>query len=184
MDLEITNTFGQIGLNIDRAYLKLSQGVASLDISQETTHVGVETQLGNLTIDHKASLEDIGIYSALAIGPHYYEQYFNHGLESIGEMAADGDFMAMIERGHTVIDSIENKTAPSFQEVNIMYRRGAEIEYEPGGVRFGLQQGGVRLLSQPFPIEKTYQPGGVTAYMIQKGEVDIIYRGRKMDIGV
>lgn len=184
MELEITHTFGQIGVRSQRAYLKLSQGLASLDISQKITQVEVEAPLGELKIDSTVHLEDIGIYSSLAMGPRYYQKSWDHGYEAIGEMAADGDFLAMIERGHTIIDSVERKTAPPLKEAHIGFKRGAEIEYTFRGVRLYPKQGGMTLHSRPFYPEKTYHPGDVSVYLIQKGKVDIDVRGRRMDTAV
>lgn len=185
MDLEISHTFGQVGLRTNWPYLKISQGIGSLQISREDTLLEVETSLGRLEVDGTSTWEDIGLYKQPnAFEEHYCQKYFNHGLEAIGEIAADGDYIAMIERGHTIPEYIERKTAPSEKEIDIKYKRGAEIEYTPSLVQFHSQLGRLDIKSGSFKPEKTFKPGGISVYLVEEGNVEINYRGEKMDIVV
>ncbi len=185
MDLEISYTFGQVGLRTNWPHLKLSQGLGSLKISREDTLLEVEASMGRLEVDGTYSREDIGLYKQPnAFEEHYCQKYFNHGLEAIGEIAADGDYIAMIERGHTIPEYIKRKTAPSEKEIDIKYKRGAEIEYAPSLVKFHPQLGRLDIESTPFKPEKTFKPGEISVYLVEKGNAEINFRGEKMDIVV
>lgn len=184
MYLEITSTFSRLGSTIENPYLKLSQGPAHFQLTQDKPQLGVETQLGELEVDGTRAQADIGIYTALEIGNQYYQKYWDHGISAIGEMAADGDYLAMIERGHTIPQLSKAKSVPKEKEINIHFKRGAQINYIPGGVTFYPQPGRVTLATQPYRPEKTYQPGHVSFYLLQKGGVQIEVRGSRLDTAV
>lgn len=181
MELRIKNTFAQLGIDTKPAYLMISQGKTSLNVSKDEGHLGLRAKLGTLKVDGTLSREDIGLYTPMGIGHHYYGSYWDHGLKAIGEMAQDGDYLAMIERGHTISELVKRKTAPLIKEVQIAFRRGAEIEYEPGGVSFDPKVGKVMIDVKPFRPQKTYYPGSISTYLLEKGGVQIQVKGSRLD---
>lgn len=181
MYLEITNTFSRLGSTIEYPYLKLSQGLASFQLNQEKPELKIETHQGQLVVDGRVAQEDIGIYTPLEIGNRHYQKYWEHGLTAIGEMAADGDYLAMIERGHTIPHLVKERSTPAEKEINIHFKRGAQIMYTPGGVTFTPQLGRLSLVTKPYSPEKTFRPGQVSFYHLQRGGVQIQVRGERLD---
>lgn len=184
MDIAIDITFSKLGVNSTKPYLKLSQGLAPFQLTQEGPFVDIEIDQGELRVDGTVTREDIGIYSALKIGTTHYQKYWEHGLLAIGQMAADGDYLAMIERGHTIPDLVFEKSKPQEREVNIHFKRGPSIDFRPGGVTFHPIPGDLNLHTKPYQLKQTYEPGKVSSYLIQKGSVEIRYTGKRLDIAL
>ncbi len=181
MQLEIDFQRGILGLEIEAPRFQLSQGPASFQIRQSRAQLEIDSDLGSFRVESKDHYEDIGLYKPPALGEKAFHDSRQESLEAIASIARDGDYLASIEDGNTISSLYWMKSFEGDVEVNLGYKRGAEVEFLPGQLEMDYSRGELDLNTSPYQGEGSFEWGRVRAYLMQKPELEISLPGRNFD---
>lgn len=184
--LNISQQFARHGFDILKASVEMRAPLPEVSLRQPAASHTIDQGAGELIIDGEEARAALGIKTNMRLVTDMAQQGKQIALQVIGEIAAEGDQLAMIEKKVTIGQVAHQKwnagpmpiedTGPfSYDPVHIDYiphettiewnvHPNAEVEFTP----------------QPF--EYHYTPGGVDMYLSQKNWLSIDVKGQHLNI--
>jgi hypothetical protein len=184
MQLKVTNIHGQIGININDASLSIRQPPADMEITTKPAELNMETNQVKIKIDQSQCFSEAGLKDVFELTEEFAQRGREVALEAVGNIAGEGDRMAMIEnRADPFVEIATNKALPPPAEFNIalMPVSRPKIEFE-GGVYFNPQMGQVDIRVQINAPEISSTQPSLDIYLLQKPVFSFEFVGNTVDI--
>lgn len=183
--LKIEQTYGRIGLDIQKAQLSIQQPKAKVDMHQELPKIQIETTPLQIHIDQSDCWNEVGLKDFLTLTRDMAQESYLQGLEAIGAIAEAGNRLMRIEYGgNPVVEMATDISNPLSRDFNVDFlpKSRPKIEFTGGEVHFSAKGGEVELAVQPNkPIIEATNPK-VTSYMLQWPSINIEYLGNNLDM--
>lgn len=183
IDLQITQRFGKIGLDINDARYKLNQQEPDLQVKQIKPDVYVRTSDANLEIDYSPRLESMGIGGVwFMIGDlsNKCETEYQQNLETTVQT---GRQIGKIENNVSIGDVVFNAVAPPEYSVTLAPLAPIRISYLPAEVHSNAELGDVKYTADMGTVsiaEFTFP--SVHAFLEQKPYLEIKAVGQSVDL--
>lgn len=150
--LNIQQTYGQIGIDIQPAELSIQQPKATMEITIDKLDLGAHTEPLQVHIDQSECWAERGLKPFQMLNKELAQRSYQDGIEDIGKIAEDGDRMAAIENGgNPIADIAAEITNPPPDEYNIAMipTSRPKIEFTGGVVHFNVKPAKVNIDTHP-----------------------------------
>ncbi len=184
MALEIRQTYGQIGIETQRAWMNIRQIPPKAHIEQRPPEVIIDQKLPKVHIDQTQCFAESGLKPVLQLAREFYQEGLKAALEATGRIAEEGTRLLRIEDGGNPIADIAYERAYREYQFNMvqMPKSRPKIEWDMGYLNINWK-------INPAKIEwETYTtasfdviPHKVDIYMKQWPDIEIRYVGNNMD---
>lgn len=184
MALEIRQTYGQIGIETQRAWMNIRQIPPKAHIEQRPPEVIIDQKLPKVHIDQTQCFAESGLKPVLQLAREFYQEGLKAALEATGRIAEEGTRLLRIEDGGNPIADIAYERAYREYQFNMvqMPKSRPKIEWDMGYLNINWK-------INPAKIEwETYTtasfdviPHKVDIYMKEWPDIEIRYVGNNMD---
>ena len=184
MDLRITQTYGQIGIDTYRSHMEIEQTPPKANIEQRPPELTIDKKLPKVYIDQAQCFAESGLKPALQLADDFYKEGLQAVFEGIGRMAEEGTRLAAIEKGgNPIADMAYEKLQRNYHlEMVQMPKSRPNIEWDMGHVDIKWQP-------NPAKIEwDIHTKADITAtrhrvdiYMKEWPDIKIEYVGNNVD---
>lgn len=183
--LSIQQTYGQIGLEIQRAQLSIQQPKAEIKMHQELPKIQIEKTPLQIHIDQQDCWNEVGLKDFLTLTRDNAQMAKQIGLEAIASIAENGNRLMSIENGaNPVVEmavEISNPPPADFN-VDMIPKSRPKIEFTGGELHFSTQEGRVEYQAIPQrPIIEMAAYHRVTGQMLRWPSITIEYLGNNLD---
>lgn len=182
--LSISQTYGQIGLEIERAKLSIEQPKAEINMHQELPQLQIEKTPLQIQIDQQDCWNEVGLKDSKALTYDNAQRAQQIALEAIAEIAEEGNSLMSIENGKDMLVELAADSAnPPPAEFNVAFlpQSKPKIDFVGGELHFSVQEGRFDWQVTPNkPIIDATSPK-VSAYMLKWPSITIEYLGNNLD---
>lgn len=184
MNIRITQTWAQIGINTQNARLEMrNNGKLDFIVKHTEPKVQIDSTLPKVHIDQSKAFADEGLKGIADFMQEAVDLGKKNAMEYTARKAQQGDTYAKIEnKGKPILDAIKEELT-NFVDYNVvaMPQHAPEIYVEEGETNIQAIEGQVETFFNYTPIESTFIPPEIEIYMKQKGSVSIEYVGNNVD---
>lgn len=184
MDLRITQTYGQIGIETYRSHIEIQQNPPKAHIEQRPPELTIDRKPPKVYIDQTQCFAESGLKPALQLASDFYREGLQVAFEAIGRIAQEGSRLAAIEKGGNPIPEIAGEKSRRDYEITMvqMPKSRPDIEWDMGYLHINWKP-------NPAKIEwETYTTAQINAsrhrvdiYMKQWPDIEIEYIGNSID---
>lgn len=185
--LEIDNRAAYIGINQRQATLEIRQPKADVRMNQPQPEVEYIKTQSKLEIDQTEAFADANLKNPLRVVKEWAEKAKQKVLQSLSEVAAEGDrLMKIEERDKTVIPEIARQNSePEQKRINIGFMPSSaekvKFYYQPSMIDVKVRRGNFQIDIEPKDIVKNFKPGNLQVYLKQKAVMNIKVVGSTLD---
>jgi hypothetical protein len=140
--LEITRQDAEIEIRTYKARVEITTQRPQFRLRRDIAQFHMDRQLPMMHLDRTQ------MYKALCIGPvlqaarQYFEDSLQKGIESIGEISADGTAMMRLEKGgKPIVELAAQSTDKGQADLNIASLPTPEVNWEPGYININWTPG-------------------------------------------
>lgn len=179
--LNIQITPAKLGLDIHPGSMRLEQSHASMTIEQSQAEMRVQNPSGHLQIDNSAPLQELGLGSPLVSAREQAAASIRTTQQGIARRSQVGDRMM---RQPNVIGAIAKETIRASNRVEtnvgVVPRSRPEINYVGElSPRIDFIPQTLHIQITPTPVQVDVGLAAVSAYLKQRGSVEIEYIGSR-----
>lgn len=184
--LELSSTFAQIGLNVQRPPMTIHQPNADVDIRQtHADNVQITRENGKLYIDQSEAFASIDHIPPLQRALNFYAKSIPKAHEFIAKMRREGDRLMKIENGGNPIAEIAAEESKLIEH-EVAFRLApkplsVKIHYEPGEFRVDVNPDRIDIKVQKNEPQITIPKWQTEAYIRQKNSLTIRVVGLHVD---
>ncbi|MCL6636896.1 MAG: DUF6470 family protein [Alicyclobacillus sp.] len=186
--IQIRQTFGQIGLSYTSARWSIRTQPADLSIDAPAAVLSIHTVPGRLDIDQTQAFADEGLRTPLAFAVHEAARARQTAAEGVAETADWGQRLLHIERGDAWPSWMMRYRESMRQVVPALVPRpfSVHIHGEPGHVDIRADVRPVRVSVQTHPVQVAFSPGSVKTFVATPPQIRILSPpvGRLLDTRV
>jgi hypothetical protein len=179
--IQLHQTFAQIGLRITPPVQEIEQTPAELLIKQIPATMNIERKPCHLEIDQEQLWNELNFKSNSVFSEDMAEFAKQEGLEAISEISQEGDQLAAIDKKTDAITAIvTSKANPGPAEFNIAFipsYGSVKINYTPTELSIDWKKGGAEIQVTPHKPNHTYTPGKTEIYLRQMQSLQIDFVG-------
>jgi len=143
IELQISQQFARIGLQINDAQYDLNQKKPDLQIKQSPAQLDLEVTQPDLRVDYTPMLESLGLGSIAFITRNFVNETQQQYLVDIEKQIQVGDQMGAIENGLSIGKIIDQSLQPQDSEIELVSLSPIDITYQPATIKSQAQLGGV-----------------------------------------
>jgi len=183
IDLQISQSFGRIGLNIERPRYELNQKKPELEIKQKNPEVKIETVRPQLDTDFRPALGSMGFGGIWFMADNIKQNAEAAFQRNLDITVQTGRRIGEIEHRERMGDIIFQALTPPESDVTIALLAPVQISYVPAQVHFSTEPGEVKYTAVlgKVSIEDFAFPS-VRAYLEQEPFLEIKAIGQAIDI--
>ncbi len=176
LQIRIDQQFAQIGLDIQKPFLGLKTTLPKIELDIQKPELNIHSPDPKIYIDQKACFADMDRKTPDLFGADNAQYARNEGFEAIGEIAAEGDLLAQIEKGAT-IEEVAGHAMDKELDFNVttIPKQTPKIEFDTRPVEIDVNRGRVDLQLQGGRVENLFEWGKVNAYLEQKNYLNITW---------
>jgi len=185
--IQMSQTYLQIGLNIQKPVQEIEQPKAELNLRQEPAILDIRQPLGELTIDSTRARQSIGIRTPMEFSDYNANFGKQKAMEAIAKINEDGDRLAAIDKGGNPIADIAAEgfftaTTPDIPPAS--NDEGVDVSYQARHAEINVETRGKTMDPQLNPPILKYTPGKVEGYVRQWNRLDISVMGLNVDLSL
>jgi len=184
MALQIRQTYGQIGIETQRAWMDIRQIPPKAYIEQRPPEVIIDRKLPKVYIDQTQCFAESGLKPVLQLAREFYQNGLKAALEATGRIAEEGTRLVRIEDGgNPIADIAYEKGYREYQLTMVqMPKSRPKIEWDPGYVNIHWKLNPARIEWEVHTMaEIDVIPHKVDIYMRQWPDIEIRYVGENVD---
>ncbi len=187
MNLEINTTYGQVGVDSYPGSIKID---SNRDFAMKSKPPEMELKPGKseLRIDREKTNYDLGLKTIRQSFRDFKKKSNEAGLEAIGKIAREGDMLGRIEKNDaSIISRLARQNfmdEPFAGNVGLIPEHPPEIEVESRLPETKLKWADIKVIKRKVFSDITGKPGKAEVYLLQKGGVEVSYKGKNMDLQV
>lgn len=184
MALEIRQTYGQIGIRSQRAWMDIRQLPPKAHIIQKPPELDIDQKLPQVHIDQTQCFAESGLKPVLQLAHEFYQEGLEAALEAIGRIAEEGTRMMRIEDGGNPIPDIAYENAYKEYEFNMvqMPKSRPKIEWDMGYVNINWKMNAAKIDWETYTrAQIDLYPHKVDIYMKRWPHIEIRYVGNNVD---
>ena len=184
MALQISQTYGQIGIDTYRSWMDIKQTPPKAYIEQKPPELSIDRKLPKVHIDQTQCFAESGLKPALQLARDFYDDSLQAAFEAIGRIAEEGTRLAAIDKGGNPIAEIAYEKSQRNDRVTMvqMPKSKPDIQWDMGYLNISWKP-------NPAKIEwETYTTAQINAskhrveiYMKQWPDIKIEYVGNNVD---
>lgn len=188
MGLNIQQTYAKIGIDRTPGKLEIESQNAELQLHQKHAKINMTSELPMVIIDQYQCFAEEGLKNTYDLTKEASERAYQQVMEYIGKKAEDGDSLADISKGSSLIQVISSGsvTQHEFGMVTMPMSRPSidvaggtlDIDPEPNGA--GIHNG-VEGNYIPGKVSYNYTPSQVNIFIRQYGAVNFSYTGNSVN---
>lgn len=185
LSLQINQKFGKLGFDIEKPKQEIRQPAGKLEMVQKSAKMDIDQGLGTLQVDGEDARSAIGHKTNERLVSDVASAVRQMMLEVVGDIAAEGDYMAAFEKGNKVEDislQREGKGPSPVHEPGPFSYTPVKVSYNPRSTRIEWSLGGVEITPVINKPEINYTPGAVKRYVEQQNWIQIEPKGKYMNI--
>ncbi|HHW49101.1 MAG TPA: hypothetical protein GXX14_10885 [Clostridiaceae bacterium] len=191
MGIIINQVHAKIGIERIPSKLEMESRMARLELRQNHAKVNIRTELPRVEIDQYECFASAGLKKPIDLMREAAQRAYQHVLEYIGKVAADGDRFAAIELGGNPIAETAVRDAYPEHEFNIDFIPKARpkitvkgsVQIDPERNAEGANNG-VEGKFIPGELKINYIPARIRIYIEQYNQIRFEYRGKNIDLPV
>jgi len=145
VELQITQRFARLGLQINNAQYELKQTKPDLEVKQTPAELDLEITKPDLKIDYTAMLESLGLGSIAFFTRTYINDAKEEYLADLEKEMQVGDQIGSIENGLSIGEILFKSLEPQDAEIELVSIAPVNITYEPAVVKPQAELGRVDL---------------------------------------
>jgi len=169
LHIEIDYRLGQLGMDARIHPVTIIQHQAEFTMKRVPPELDIHTDFPQVEIDYEKCYESMGCKDPLTAQKDITRQGIRDYLEAIGKMAEEGDYLAEIEKGHTIADIGEMVwPEPAQYNVALIPSVPPEISFNMGGIRIEYKPGDITYRAVPRRPEVDVARPKVDFYIAQK----------------
>lgn len=174
--IQIRQTFGQIGISYTPARWNIRTQPADLTIQTPTAQLSIHTTRGRLDIDQTQAFADEDLRTPLAFSEHQAALARHSAAEGTADTAEWGQRLLHIERGNVWPSWIMRYREHTRQIVPALVPRpfSVHIHYEPDRLDINASVQPVRVSANVQPAEIDFRPGQAHTYLAQAPALRIV----------
>ncbi|HHW60454.1 MAG TPA: hypothetical protein GX404_00945 [Syntrophomonadaceae bacterium] len=174
LQIRIDQQFAALGLNIQKPFLQLKTTLPAVELDIQQPRLEIHSPRPRVFIDQRQCFADMDKRTPEEFGRYYADLAQQKGLEAIGTIAAEGDYLASWEEGNTV----ENLAAAAMDtpldfNVKAVPQQPPKIDWELHPIEFHFNRGNVDLQLHRGAIDSQFQWGRVNPYIEQQNYLKI-----------
>lgn len=173
--INISQTLGQIGLRYQPMRWNIFSPPDDLAIQNGSVDLNIQTTLGQLSIDQTQAFVDEGLRTPLAFS-QYESTKAVQTVESGTASAADwGQRLLHIEKGNVTKQYLSRNENKPVQLVPALVPNpfSVKISYQLGQLQINANLTPVHVDATVHPVDVSYTPGQVNAYLSQQPQLQI-----------
>jgi hypothetical protein len=175
--IQIHQQYAVLGFKAEPATLTIEQPRATIEMHTKQAIEHIQQPAGELRIDQSRAWDALGVGGVLAMNKRVADQMFGIAVDTIAQIAEDGNRMADITNPNGAIPQLAYDNAfepvPPIQYVGEASFLNVSEEYIPSPVIINPELGEVDFRAIPNrPIIES-QRGQFNAYMVQRNFVEI-----------
>ena len=184
MDLRITQTYGQIGIETYRSHIEIKQNPPKAHIEQRPPELTIDRKPPKVYIDQTQCFAESGLKPALQLASDFYREGLQAVLEGIGRVAEEGTRLRSIEKGgNPIADIAYEKSQRNYRlEMVQMPKSKPDIQWDMGHLNIDWKPNPARI---EWDIHTraliTANRHRVDIYMRQWPDIKIEYVGNNVD---
>jgi hypothetical protein len=183
--LNISHTYGQIGIDVTNSKPQFDTQLAKLEFSQTNAKIQVDKQLPRVIIDQSACFSSAGLKSSGELVQQAAQDGYQQVLRYIQKKVSDGAALADTRIKSNVIAKIARNSTFDMHEFGIvcMPSVGPKIDIE-GYTNISADEGKINIECQKGNIETNFTESAINMYLLQKPSLNIQYVGSNFDASV
>ncbi|WP_418791022.1 DUF6470 family protein [Phosphitispora sp. TUW77] len=184
MEIQITQRFAQIGIDITQSQFRMNIGPADIQTRIIPARMDISVQSPRVFIDMTRPLEQMGLKGIVPFATEYAKKGKAAVLSGIARVAGEGDTLARsIGNDAAVIGRIARAKSFDKAQFNIgLIPRSAPEITAAGGLDLNVKQGDVQYDVTPRFPEIQFVPGNIRFYLRQTPFIKIETSGSIMDL--
>lgn len=191
--LRINKSLGQIGINKTKGYFKINKEPPDIEIDYGTDKkrkvlpdIKIDNPEADFKIDQSKCREDYGYYRVNSLIKHIKNKNIKKTVQSIKEIAREGDYLAGIEKNHKISEVAKKELDENKKQfrVGLVPESKPEISVKTYSTKVDIEDNKMRIDSNFSPPSVDYKPTKVDIYMKEKGYLEMEVIGAKVDISV
>lgn len=185
LSLQITQKFGKLGFDFEKPKLEIRQPAGQLEIVQKPAKMQIDQGLGKVQVDGEAARAAVGHRTSERMVSDVASAVRQMMLEVIGDIAAEGDYMAAFEKGNKVEDiplQREGRGPSPVHEPGPASYTPVQVSYQPHETRVDWTLGGVEITPRTYQPEINYTPGSVKRFVETQNWIQVEPKGQYMNI--
>jgi hypothetical protein len=185
LSLSISQQNARLGFDIKPGKLEMVQKPADLQIVQKPAVMDIDAGPGQLSIDGSAARAALGHKTTLEMVTNIAQQARQVALDVIGQIAAEGDQLAQIEKGTTVIDIIQQHMDMGpmpIEDSGPFSNHNVDVTYTPHPTKISWTVNLPQISVTPNLPQINYTPGSVAIYLQQRNGVQIDVKGKYLNM--
>ncbi|MDP4093186.1 MAG: DUF6470 family protein [Bacillota bacterium] len=193
MSLQITQTWGRIGIDRTPGNLDIQTTSAKLELHHKEAKVNIHSELPKIQIDQYECFASAGLKGPADLTRDFVQRAYQQVMDHIGKTAEDGDRLAAIEKGGNPIAEIAERDAWPQHEFGIDFIpkvgpsisvKGGSIEIDPEPNGEGINTGVEGDYTQG-DVNINYTPSVINTYMAQYPSINVSYQpGNNVDVSL
>lgn len=182
LQIRIDQQFVSLGLDIQKPFLQLQTTLPAIELDIQEPRVEIHSPRPKVHIDQRQCFADMDKRTPEDFSRYYADLARQQGLEAIGTIAAEGDYLASWEQGNTV----ENLAATAMDtqldfNVTAVPKQPPQIDWEIHPVEVHLIRGKVNSQLRRGTIDYQFQRGYVNPYIEQQNYLKISWYDPKIN---
>ncbi|GEC91894.1 MULTISPECIES: DUF6470 family protein [Brevibacillus] len=183
--IQMQQTYAQLGLNINRPVQDIQQPQAELNLRQEAAIIEIRQAKGSLTIDSSEARENIDMRGPLRRTRDNADYGYRMAMEAIANISQEGDQLRAIENKTDAVVAIsEQESMPRDSEIiaaGSLVGDGIEMRYDLQPLDIQVQERGATMDPEIKKPIHNYTPGKVEPYILRWNSLQIEVAGLHVD---
>jgi len=176
-NIQIRQTYAQLGYNIERVQFEQKQPRADVNMQQIPAKLSITSPRGELTIDQTRAWDALGVGPVTEAMNRIYDQAQNLFLQNLARKVEQGNHLADIHTGaNAIADNAQELlfSFPEFDYYGYASSGNVDLHYTAHEPIIDIELGGVELEAQANAPELFARQGMLNFYMLQYAKVEII----------
>jgi len=187
MALQIRQTFGQIGIETQRAWMSIKQPAPKPHIEQKPPEVIIRRKLPKVYIDQTQCFAESGLKPPLQLARDFNQEGLKAIYEAIGRIAEEGTRMVRIEdEGNPIVDIAYEKAYKEYRFNMVqMPKSRSKIEWDIGYTKIDWEINPAKIEWELYTrAQIDLYPHKVNIYLKQWPHIEIRYVGENVDLSI
>lgn len=182
LQIRIDQQYAKLGLNIQKPSINLQTTLPAIELSIEEPRLEINSPRPKLYIDQSQCFADMDKRSPAEFSRYYADLAQQKGIEAIGTISGEGDYLANWQEGNTV-EELAVSAMDTQVDFNItaIPKQPPKIDWEIHPVDINLIRGTVDLQLRRGQVQNNFEWGRVNAYIAQKNYLNISWYDPKIN---
>ncbi|CFX12499.1 Uncharacterized [Syntrophomonas zehnderi OL-4] len=182
LQIRIDQQFAQLGLDIKKPAINLQTTLPAIELQIEEPRLEIHSPRPRLYIDQSQCFADMDKRSPAEFSRYYADLARQKGIEAIGIISSEGDYLANWQEGNT-IEALAASAMDTQVDFNVtaVPQQPPRIDWEIRPVETNVSRGTIDLKLRRGQVQNNFQWGRVNAYIAQQNYLKISWHNPKLN---